>query len=138
MYLEDEATRIYGSGPDQGVSADHPILYAGVRRSRDESPSASYLIRALPEGLPRPATPGTLDHFLVERYVLYSESKADLKRGYVHHSCYPLQAAIATHCHETILAANNIQTPSVCPLSHFARGVDVWVFNLQSVEFESS
>jgi len=138
MYLEDEATRNSGSGPDHRDSADHPILYAGIRQSRDESPPAAYLIRALPEGLPRPAIPGTLDHFLVERYVLYSESKAGLKRGYVRHSSYPLQAAITTHCYETVLAANNIQTPPICPLSHFARGVDVWVFNLQSVELESS
>ncbi len=66
-----------------------PILYAGVRRRPDPRP-ASYLIRASPTGPVQPAGPGTLEHFLVERYLLYALADHRLYRGQVHHHPYPV------------------------------------------------
>ena len=63
MFLEREAA----SRPDDS----RPILYAGVRSRPDPRP-ASYLIRAVTTGPVGPAQPDTLEHFLVERYLLYA------------------------------------------------------------------
>src|SRR5438477_1816080 len=46
-----------------------------------------------PQGLVRHAMPDTLEHFLVERYVLYATDRTRLYQGRVHHEVYPLQAA---------------------------------------------
>jgi uncharacterized protein len=106
------------------------LLYAGVRRRPDPLP-ASYLIRATATGPVRPAQPSTLEHFLAERYILYSIAKDRLFQGQVHHLPYPLQSATLLSLDETLLAAAGIPRPDTTPLAHFARGVDVKVYALE-------
>ncbi|HME91558.1 MAG TPA: DUF2071 domain-containing protein [Myxococcaceae bacterium] len=84
-------------------------------------------------GTPSPAEPGTLEYFLVERYVLYARSGDRLYRGRVHHRPYPLQAAETPAIEETLLAAAGIRRPAGEPLMHYARGVHVEVFGLERV-----
>ena len=122
MFLEREATARPG---DPG-----PILYAGVR-CRAEPRPASYLVRATPLGPIQPAQPGTLEHFLVERYLLYALANGRLHRGQVHHHPYPLQSADALTLDESLLAAAGIRRPDSAPIAHFARGVDVKIYALQ-------
>jgi uncharacterized protein YqjF (DUF2071 family) len=122
MFLEREAA----PRPDD----PRPILYAGVRRRPDPRP-ASYLIRAAPTGPVRSAGPGTLEHFLVERYLLYALADDCLYRGQVHHHPYPLQSADILSLDESLLAAAHIPRPDRPPLGHFARGVDVKVYAIQ-------
>ena len=50
------------------------IVYAGVRQWPGPLP-ASYTIRATAAGPTRHAEPGTLEHFLIERYILYAVGK---------------------------------------------------------------
>ena len=76
MFLEHE--------PRSRLNAPATILYAGVRHWPGPLP-ASYAIRALPTGTVQPAQPGTLEHFLAERYFLYSLRKNQLYQGQVHH-----------------------------------------------------
>ena len=64
----------------------------GVRRystEREEKPSVGARVSWKPEGEPQAAAPGTLAHFLCERYFLYSWNGKRLLRGQVHHSPYP-------------------------------------------------
>jgi len=82
---------------------------------------------------PSPARPGTLAHFLVERYVLYTRSGNRLYRGRVHHQPYPLQSAEVPFLDESLIAAAGIRRPSSQPLMHYARGVHVDVFGLERV-----
>ena len=56
------------------------ILYAGVRRRLGPLP-ASYLIRGDVIGPIEPAQPGTLEHFLAERYLLYSRRGGEAVPG---------------------------------------------------------
>ena len=109
------------------------ILYAGVRRWPGPVP-ASYAIRATPGGTPRPAQPGTLEHFLVERYFLYTLSKNRLYQGRVHHTPYPIQSAEILSFDETMLTATKLDRPHISPLAHFAGGVNVEVFPLRAID----
>ena len=79
------------------------------------------------EGAPSPAKPNTLEHFLIERYILYAYHRGALYSAYVHHTPYPLQAAIVHTLHENFLQAAGISRVGD-PLAHFARAVDVRVF----------
>jgi uncharacterized protein YqjF (DUF2071 family) len=74
--------------------------------------------------------PGTLDHFLVERYLLYAAHRGRLYRGQVHHSPYPIQSADVTALDESLVSAAGLERPEQPPLAHFARGVRVEVFPL--------
>jgi uncharacterized protein len=122
MFLEREPT----DQPD----VPRPILYAGVRRRPIPRP-ASYLIRAIPTGPVLHAQPGTLEHFLVERYLLYAVAHDRLYQGQVHHLPYPLQSATVLSLDENLLAAAGVSRPNTVPLAHFASGVDVKVYALQ-------
>ncbi len=125
MFLEHEPR----SGPDSPA----PILYAGVRHWPGPLP-ASYTIRATPTGTVQPAEPATLEHFLVERYLLYSLRKNQLYQGRVHHTPYPLQPANLLSLDENLLAAAGLDLPTTTtPITHFAIGVNVEVFPLQRV-----
>ena len=88
-----------------------------------------------PTGTPAPARPGTLEHFLAERYVLYARSRnGRLLRGRVHHAPYPLQTATLHALDETLVAAAGIALPrpgEPPPLVHYARQVHVEVFGLR-------
>lgn len=78
-------------------------------------------------GLARPAEPGTLEHFLIERYILYAFHRNALSSAYVHHLPYPLQQAHVLDLEESFLPAAGIGVTGA-PLAHFARLVDVRVF----------
>ena len=106
------------------------ILYAGARRWPGPVP-ASYAMRATPTGPVHPARPGTLEHFLIERYILFTLWKRRLYQCQVHHTPYPLQTARILTLDETLLAAAGIDRPETIPLAHFSTGVDVEVFPIR-------
>ncbi len=96
-------------------------------------PPATCTIEYAPLGAVRPAVPGTLEHFLLERYVLYAERGGRLYQARVHHAAYPAQDAIVEALDEDLLAAAGIARPSVPPLRHYASGVHVEVFPLRAL-----
>lgn len=81
------------------------------------------------------AEPGSLEHWLTERYCLYSESPDGLLyRADVHHAPWPLQHAEATIDTNTMLAPIGVELPSDPPLLHFVKRIDVAVWGLERVE----
>jgi uncharacterized protein YqjF (DUF2071 family) len=124
MFLEHE--------PTAGANEPATILYAGVRRWPGPLP-ASYSIRATPTAAIEPVQPGSLVHFLLERYILYAHSTNRLYIGRVYHTPYPVRLAKIHSLDETLLAAAGIQRPNITPLAHFSGGVDVEVFAPQSL-----
>lgn len=88
-------------------------------------------VRYGPAGAPQPAAAGTLDHFLVERYVLYTESEGTLYRARVHHEPYPVQQAVVPHVRENFLPTIGLSRPERPPLAHYAKEVHVDVFPLR-------
>lgn len=87
------------------------------------------------EGPTAPAAPGTLEHFLVERYILYAQDDDHrLYRARVHHQPYPVQRVEVTSLlEETLVWAAGIRRPDVVELRHYAREVNVKVYPLERV-----
>jgi uncharacterized protein YqjF (DUF2071 family) len=86
------------------------------------------------EGPVTHAVPGTLDHFLVERYILYAESESrELYRARVHHQAYPIQRAEVTDLEETLIWAAGIRRGEAIAHKHYAREVNVKVYPLTKV-----
>jgi uncharacterized protein YqjF (DUF2071 family) len=125
-------------GVKRRPEADEPapgtvISFASERRRPGPRP-ASCRIRYAPQGRPDPARAGTLEHFLVERYLLYAQGRRRLYRGQVHHAPYPLRPAEVLALEETLVAAVGIDRPAELPLAHYARQVQVEIFALEAVE----
>jgi uncharacterized protein YqjF (DUF2071 family) len=80
-------------------------------------------------GEPRgPAEPNTLDHFLIERYLLHVQRGPTLWTVQVHHRPYPLHQARLLKLEDELIGAAGIQVPIGMPLVHYASGVDVEIF----------
>ncbi len=69
--------------------------------------------------------PGSLEHFLTERYSLYASDGNRIWRGDIVHSRWPLQSAAATIEHNSMIEAAGIRIPEHPPLLHFAAFQDV-------------
>lgn len=107
------------------------IRYASERRSPPPLPAVCN-VTCRPISAPQAATPGTLEHFLAERYILYADAgDGALCRGSVHHPPYPLQSAEVIAWEESLLVAAGIERPQGEPMAHYASGVDVEIFALE-------
>jgi uncharacterized protein len=82
-----------------------------------------------PAGPVSPAEQGTLEHFLVERYCLYTEHGGALHCAEVHHAPWPLQAA------EASLGENTMAPVALDgdPLFHYSERQDVVIWPLERV-----
>ncbi len=79
------------------------------------------------------AVAGTLEHFLVERYLLYAERRGELLKGQVFHRPYSLQSARVVALQETLLAAGGIEVKEPPCHAAFSQRVDVEIFPLAAV-----
>lgn len=71
------------------------------------------------------ARPGSLEHWLVERYRFYTVNRqGDIYRGDIQHAPWPLQRARAEVRGNTMALSHNVELPAVAPLLHYARRID--------------
>lgn len=98
----------------------------GARRHRANGAGVS-LAYEVGDPLP-PSQPGSLEFFLLERYLLFSHRRGAVHRGQVHHPPYPAQRASLLHLDEGLLAAAGLTRPAAPAAVHYAEGVDVEVF----------
>ncbi|MDA1165063.1 MAG: DUF2071 domain-containing protein [Planctomycetota bacterium] len=86
---------------------------------------------------PEPGTsvePGTLEHFLAERYVLYvDDRRGGLMTGRVHHTPYPLRSVEVVSCRQTLSSAAEVPVPGQPDHALFSEGVTVDIFPLRRV-----
>jgi uncharacterized protein YqjF (DUF2071 family) len=108
------------------------LRYASQRRWPQPS-SAHCEIEAIVTSEAAPALPDTLEHFLVERYLLYSYSRGQLFAGRVRHKPYPLQSSQVLSLQESIISAAGFTCPDMAPLAHYARRVQVDIYGLQKI-----
>jgi uncharacterized protein YqjF (DUF2071 family) len=91
-------------------------------------------IRYRPTGRVETAAGGTLDHFLIERYVLYARRGDRLFRGRVRHEPYRSRRAEVIDLEESLLGAAGFERPDEAPLTHHAEGVRVRIGPLSRIE----
>ena len=94
---------------------------------------AACALEYAPRGPVEHAVPDTLEHFLVERYVLYAAEGDRLYQGRVHHEAYPLQGATVAGLSQDLVQAAGLPAPKGEPLAHYASEVDVEIFPLRRV-----
>lgn len=77
---------------------------------------------------------GTLEHWLTERYCLYSTKTGDdIYCGEIHHRPWPLQIAEAEISHNTMFSPFEWDLSDVKPISHYAEGMDTLIWNIKRV-----
>lgn len=97
-------------------------------------PAARFTAHASFAGDARPATAGTLDHWLAERYCFFTtDARGRTRRGDVAHEPWPLRAAAARLDDDSLLAAANIEPSSPEYLAHASSGVSTRAWPLRSV-----
>jgi uncharacterized protein YqjF (DUF2071 family) len=79
------------------------------------------------------AKPGTLEDFLCERYLLYSEKVSRLYSGQVVHTPYPLRRATLDHLDENLVGAARVETKGAPTSVPASAGVDVDVYAIEEV-----
>jgi uncharacterized protein YqjF (DUF2071 family) len=118
-----------------------PYCYARISRGEASGRLTYEVARVLPAapaglsaswaiaGEAAPAQPGTLEHFLAERYLLFSRAFGQkLFRLQVHHAPWPLQRVEGLEVAQTLSTADGLPPLRGSPLSHYSDGVDVDFF----------
>jgi uncharacterized protein YqjF (DUF2071 family) len=77
---------------------------------------------------------GSLEHWLTERYCLYTTHRGELYRGEIHHQQWPLQDAEAELETNTVAAAAGISLAGAAPSLLFARRLEVLIWPLRRTD----
>jgi uncharacterized protein YqjF (DUF2071 family) len=105
------------------VDVDRQVDYASRRLS---PPAAEFRGSYRAVGAAHTAAPGTLEHFLTERYCLYAvDHLGGAYRLEIHHGPWVLQAAEAEIDVNTMADAAGVQLPPQPPLLHFSKRQDM-------------
>lgn len=109
---------------------EHQISYQSVRCHRGEPP-ARFVAQYHATGDAFHAAPGSLEHFLVERYCLYSVDPAGrILRGDIHHAPWALQRGEVDLRVNTMVEPLGIALSREPALVHVARRVDAVAWTL--------
>ena len=99
-------------------------------RSRRRANAVKFSARFQPSSEPTLSAPGSLEHWLTERYCLYAMSPSGaLFRGEVHHDPWPLQKAEAEIEENELLRPHGFSVNGPPVLLHFSRRLDVIVWS---------
>jgi uncharacterized protein len=102
------------------------------RRTSTKGTSAELVTRYRPVGAVTPPVEGTLEHFLTERYCLFTVDKSFHAYSLdIHHPRWPLQTAEAEITVNTMADAAGIRLPSMAPLLHFSKRQDMVAWGLR-------
>jgi uncharacterized protein len=111
-----------------------PRIAFDARRDDSRGPMpANAHIRYGPADAPIERPPvGSLEFFLVERYVLYTvDEQHQLHRARVHHQPYPIQRAELHQLEETLVWSAGIRKTEEPQHRHYAREVNVKIYLLE-------
>lgn len=107
-----------------GVTGRGDVRYESARTHRDARP-ANFAATYRPDGDVRPAGPGTIEHFLVERYLLFAAAPRGLLTVRIVHPPWPLQRAVASIDRNTMGHAIQVPLEGAPRFLHFGARVDV-------------
>lgn len=94
-------------------------------RAHGDAPSAEFAARYRPTGPIFRAEQGSLDHWLIERYSLFTQLGGQLLRLDIEHEPWPLQQASVTIERNSMATAAGLTLPDEAPQVRFARQLDV-------------
>lgn len=119
---------------DMNVATDDNGRVAYESRRTDlKAPDARFMATYAPHTDPEPPRPGTLEHFLTERYCLFTmDRRGRTCRVDIHHPPWPLQGAEAEIRENTMAAAAGVTLPADTPLLHFSRRQDMVAWRLRT------
>jgi uncharacterized protein len=104
---------------------DEMIVYSS-QRSRAKDPLAEFRARYRPTGPAAHSAPGSLSHWLTERYCLYTlNRRGHVYRLDIHHGPWSLQPAELEITHNTMAQAHGICLPATSPLLHYSQQQDM-------------
>lgn len=101
--------------------------------SRRRRANAEFRAHYQPTAGVSPREKGSLEHWLTERYCLYTTHCAEVYRCGIHHQQWPLQNAEAEFETNTVAAASGVPLPNTKPILHFARKLEVLIWPLQKI-----
>ncbi len=112
---------------------ENKTIYYQSRRTHPGAAPAIFVANYRPTDLPFFAQPGTLEHWLAERYCLYAVDGTDVFCADIHHLPWPLQPAEAEFCVNEIVSAGGFRLPDTPPILHYAERVDVATWPLRRI-----
>jgi uncharacterized protein YqjF (DUF2071 family) len=77
------------------------------------------------------SVPGTLQHFLTERYCLFTTFRSRILIGNIHHLPWRLEPAEADIRTNLLPQAHGLVLPACPPVLHFSKALDVYVWALR-------
>lgn len=99
-------------------SEGNAITYTS--RTARNGTQAAFTATYKPVGDISTAPPGSLDHWLAERYCLYNVFKGQVYRVNIHHPPFPLQPAEAEIRENTMAESHHIPLPDAKPILSYA------------------
>ncbi len=99
---------------------DGAITFSSRREREQDAPANFDATWVLGEHLPQ-SRPGSLDHFLTERYCLFAADGERILRADIEHKPWPLCRATVKHLSSTMLESHGLRTPADAPLLHALR-----------------
>ncbi len=109
------------------------IHYRSHRTHRG-APTADYVVSYRPIAPVVYSKPSLLEHWLTERYNLYTVvNQTHLYRGGIHHPQWPLQVAELETTRDTMALSHGISLPDTTPLLHYSEHQEVLIWPLQRV-----
>jgi uncharacterized protein YqjF (DUF2071 family) len=119
---------------DMEASTGENIHYHNKRQDRRANP-AQFLAGYRPVSSPHYAEKGTLEHWLTERYCMYTSNRSgQILRGDIHHEPWILQDAEAEITINTMITAAGLTQPVEKPLLHYSKRIEVLIWGLVDTE----
>jgi len=104
------------------------VRYRSERTHRGVPP-ARFAASYAPTGELPSSRPGSLEHFLTERYCLYSaDRRGRVRRGEIHHQLWPLHGAEVEVEELDMTAQIGLKLPREEPVLHFSERLDVFAW----------
>jgi uncharacterized protein YqjF (DUF2071 family) len=111
------------------IESDGTVEYSSKRLLTGRSVRFKARYRGLGEAAP--SRDGTLEHFLTERYCLFTQHAGRVRVGHIHHLPWPLESAEAEISINELPAAHGIVLPDRPPVLHFARELQIYIWSLR-------
>jgi uncharacterized protein YqjF (DUF2071 family) len=120
---------------DIHVKNEHGTIHYESLRTDKRAEAAEFRACYRPNSEVYTTAPGTLEHWLTERYCLYAiDKKKRIYRGEIDHCPWPLQKAEADIWINTVPQSFGIPIPDQPPLLHFAKKLDVRIWLLEQIK----